>query len=131
MPREVSITEAEVILGLPLAKAALRLSPGDRSARIVDLSMTLEKAIERTGFASLIEKDQATLMTAKAAGPSLLAEVLKTAIADGKTDLAAVVASALGEVIDREGSFSHGPASSARRCAVCAWPSTSIRCGQG
>jgi hypothetical protein len=100
VPREVSTTEAEVILGLPLAKAALRLSPGDRSARVVDLSITVEKAIERAGFASLIEKDQAAFNTAKAAGPSLLSEVLKTAIADGKTDLAAVVASALGEVID-------------------------------
>ena len=33
-------------------------------------------------------------------GPSILSEVLKTAIADGKTDLAAITATALGQVID-------------------------------
>ena len=101
-PHEVSLTEAEATLGLRLAKDALRLSPGDRSAQIVHLSLMLEKAIERVGFTSFPAQDQATFDAAKAAGPTLLADVLKAAITDGKTDLAAVVASALGSVTDRK-----------------------------
>jgi len=101
-PGEVSLTEAEATVGLRLAKDALRLSPGDRSAQIIQLSLTLEKAIERVGFTSFPAQDQATFSAAKEAGPSLLTDVLKAAIADRKTDLAAVVASALGSVIDRK-----------------------------
>jgi hypothetical protein len=101
VPRELPPTEAEAILGLRFANEALRLSPGDRSAQVVRLSLALEKAIERVGFTSFLAQDQATFATTMAAGPSLLNEVLKTAIADGKTDLAAMTASALGRVIDK------------------------------
>ncbi len=38
---------------------------------------------------ALPAQDPATFSAATAAGPSLLGEVLETAIADGKTDLAA------------------------------------------
>ena len=101
VPRELPRTEAEAFLGLRFAKEALRLSPDDRSAKVVELSLTLEKAIGRVGFTSFLAQDQATFATTVAAGPSLLTEVLKTAIADGKTDLAAMTASALGRVTDR------------------------------
>ena len=101
VPRELPPTEAEAILGLRFAKEALQLSPSDRSAQVVQLSLSLEKAIERAGFTSFLTKDQATFATTVAAGPSILSEVLKTAIADGKTDLAAMTASALGRAIDK------------------------------
>jgi hypothetical protein len=84
-----------------LADDALRLAPGDRSAQLVRLSLTIEKAIEKVGFTSFLSQDQATLAAAKAAGASRLREVLKIAIADRKYDLGAVAAKALGAVIDR------------------------------
>jgi hypothetical protein len=100
VPREVSRTEAEEILGMRLAKAALRLAPNNRDAQVVQLSLALEKAIERVGFASFPAKDQATFTAAKASGPAILSEVLKTAIADGKTDLAAGTVMVLTQVTD-------------------------------
>ncbi len=98
--KQVPRTEAEAVLGNRFAKDALALSPTDRSARIVQLSLNLEKAIERAGFTKFNAQDDAEFKAATAAGPALLIETLKTAIADGKTDLAAVSASALGGVID-------------------------------
>jgi HEAT repeat protein len=99
--REVSSTEAEAILGLRFANDALRISPDDRSSQVVHLSLTLEKAIEKVGVTSFLTTDQAKLATAKAAGASRLTDVLNTAIADGKYDLAAVAASALGSVVEK------------------------------
>ena len=52
--------------------------------------------------------DPETFTAAKAAGPSILSEVLKTAIADGKTDLAGAAATALGQVTDRSALTSAG-----------------------
>ena len=101
VPRELPPTEAEATLGLRFANDALRLSPRNRSAQVVQLSLALENAIERTGFTSFLAQDQATFAATMAAGPSLLSEVLETAIADGKTDLAAMTASAFGRVIDQ------------------------------
>jgi hypothetical protein len=101
-PREVSRTEAEALFGLHFARAALRLDPKDRSAQVAQLSIALEKAAERAGSPdALPAKDQATFNAATAAGSSLLGEVLETAIADGKTNLAAAAAMALGQVTDR------------------------------
>jgi hypothetical protein len=99
--REVPRTEAEAIFGLRFAREALELNPNDRAAQVAQLSLTLEKAIERVGFASFPAQDQATFAAVTAKGPSILSDVLKTAIADGKTDLAAACATALGRVIDR------------------------------
>ena len=96
-PREVPRTEAEAIFGLRFAHEALRLDPNNRDAQVVQLSLALEKAVERVGFTSFPAQDQATFAAATASGPSILGEVLKTAIADGKTDLAAVAATALAK----------------------------------
>jgi hypothetical protein len=52
LPQAVSTTKAEAILGRRFAKEALRHSPGDHSARAIDLSMTVEKAIKRISFTS-------------------------------------------------------------------------------
>ncbi len=97
---KVPRTEAEAILGNRFAKDALTLSPNDRKARVVQLSLNLEKAIEGAGFTAYKAEDQAEFKAATAAGPTLVTEALKTAIADGKTDLAAVLATALGDVTD-------------------------------
>ena len=127
MPR----TEAEAILGKRFVKDALRLSPPIVTARVVQLSLTLEKAIERAGFTSFIAQDQAKFNATTAAGPSLLTEVLKTAIADGKTDLAAVPASAFGRSDRPERPFCHRPAPSSGRCVFTSGPTAPIRGGQG
>ena len=99
--REVSRAEAEGILGLRLARQALRLGPDNRDAQVVQSSLALEKAIDRAGFNAFPDKDAATFAAAKASGPSILTEVLKTAVKDGKADLAAISATALGQVINR------------------------------
>ena len=88
--------------------ARLALAPTDRGARIVELSLKLEKAIERAGFTAFTAKEQPEVKAAAAAGPSLLIEAMKTAIADGKTDLAAVLAGALGSVIDERALVASG-----------------------
>ena len=93
--------EAESILGLRLAKQALRLDPLNRSALVAQDSLSLEQAIRRVGFASFPANDPETFTAVKATGPSILSDVLKTAIVDGKTDLAAAAATALGQVTDR------------------------------
>ncbi len=87
--RKSRATEAEAIAGLRLAREALRLDPTNRDAQVVQISLALEKGIERVGYAEFPAKDPATFAAATASGPSILGDVLKTAIADRKTDLAA------------------------------------------
>ena len=99
--RPVSRTEAEGILGLRLAQQALRLDPGNHEAQVAQISLTLEKAIERVGFSSFSTKDKATFDAAKASGTSILIDVLKTAIVDRKAELGAIAATLLGQVIDK------------------------------
>jgi HEAT repeat protein len=101
VPREVSRTEAEAILGLRLADQALRLDPNNRDARLAQLSLALEKDIEKVGFTNFPPNDDATFKAATAAGPLILAEVLKTAITDRKIDLAAAAVMALAQVTDQ------------------------------
>ncbi|MGP0067324.1 MAG: HEAT repeat domain-containing protein [Isosphaeraceae bacterium] len=100
-PREVTANEARTILGLRFAREALRLDPKDRSAQAAQISLALEKAVEGVKPDEVPAKDPATFSAATAAGPSLLGEVLETAIADGKSDLAAVAVLALAKVTDR------------------------------
>jgi HEAT repeat protein len=100
VPHEVPRTEAEAILGLRLVHQALRLDPKNRDAQLAQLSLALEKAVEKVGFTNFLAKDDAAFKAAMASGPSILAEALKTAIADGKTNLAAVAVVALAQVTD-------------------------------
>ena len=100
VPREVSAVEAKSILGLRLAREALRLDPKDRSAQVAQLSLALEKAVRGVNPDAMPAKDPATFAAATAAGPSLLGEVLDTAIADGKSELATVAVLALAKVTD-------------------------------
>jgi hypothetical protein len=101
IPREVPRTEAEAILGLRLTRQALRLDPNNRDAQVAQLSLALDKDVEKVGFTNFPAKDDAAFKAATASGPSILAEVLKTAIADSKTDLAAAATIALAQVTDR------------------------------
>jgi hypothetical protein len=94
-------SEAEATLGTKLARKALAIDPSDRPAQVALLSLVLEKAIARAGFARYPADDASnTFADAMAAGPAVLGDVLRTAIADGKDDLAAVAAAALGRVTD-------------------------------
>jgi hypothetical protein len=100
-PREVSAVEAKTFLGLRLAREALRLEPKNRSAQVAQLSLALAKAVEGVNSDEMPAKDPATFTAATAAGPSLLGEVVETAIADGKSKVAAVAVLALAKVTDR------------------------------
>ncbi len=108
VPRDVPAAEARTILGLRFAREALRLDPKDRSAQVAQISLALEKAVERVKPDAVPAQDPATFSAATAAGPSLLGEVLETAIADGKSDLAAVAVLALARVTNRESLVSGG-----------------------
>ncbi|HMB04454.1 MAG TPA: HEAT repeat domain-containing protein [Isosphaeraceae bacterium] len=102
-PRQVSKGEAEAIFGLKYAREALRLDPADVPAQVALLGLAIEKAVERVGFPAYPADDPAnTFASALAAGPDVLGQVVRTAIADGKDDLAAAAVMALGRVTDRE-----------------------------
>src|SRR5271157_5663786 len=101
VPRPMRLGEAEGYFGLQLASEALLLQPLDLDAHTASVSLSLGKAIDRVGFNSFPAQDQGTFASAVAAGPAVLAEVLRKAIADGKDGLAAVAATALGQVTDR------------------------------
>ncbi len=104
VPKTVSRTEAEGYFGLKFARAALAIDPTDRPAQVVIASIALEKAAERAGLDRFPADDPSgTFAAAIAAGPGLLGDVLRAAIADHKYDLAAVAATALGKVTDANG----------------------------
>jgi CheY-like chemotaxis protein len=105
-PRQVSRGEAEGIFGLRLASEALRIDPADVPAQVVLVSLALEKAIDRAGgvagFTTTGGDAAETFAAAVSAGPAVLSRVLRSAIDDRKWDLAAVAATALGLVTDRD-----------------------------
>ena len=92
--------DAEGYFGLKLANEAVALQPLDLDARTASISLSLEKAIDRVGFNAFPAQDRATFASAVAAGPTVLAEVLRKAVADGKDELAAAAATALGQVTE-------------------------------
>ncbi len=100
VPQAMKLGEAEGYLGLRLATEAVQLQPLDHSARTALVSLSLEKAIDRVGYHAFPAQDQGTFNKALTAGPTVLAEVLRKAIADGKDELAAVAATALGQTTD-------------------------------
>jgi hypothetical protein len=101
VPRPMRRGEAEGYFGLQLAHEAHLLQPLDLDAHTAFVSLSLEKAIDRVGFNAFPAQDQGAFASAVAAGPAVLAEVLRKAIADGKDELAAVAATALGQVTNR------------------------------
>jgi hypothetical protein len=100
-PRELRAAEANTILGLRFAREALRLDPSNRSAQVAQLSLALERAVEQVGPEAVPAREPAAFAAATAAGPAILSEVLATAVADGKTGLAAAATLALAKVTDR------------------------------
>lgn len=102
VPNRATQSDAEAYFGLRLAREALQLDPADRAAQVAFLSLALEKAVERVGFSAFPATDPSGVFaTALAAGPDLLAAVVRGALADGKYDLAAAAVLALGQVTDR------------------------------
>lgn len=99
-PRRVRRTEAEELFGKRLAGEALKLQPQDQDAQEALTSLTLEKAIERVGFTAFPAGEEAAAKAAIAAGPEVLENVLRAAVADGKGELAAAAATLLGQVTD-------------------------------
>jgi len=103
VPRTVSRSEAESLLGLRFAREALALDPADTDAQVIFVGVALEKAAEQEGPESLPAKDPTgAYSSALAAGPAVLGEVLRRAIASGHSELAIVAAGALGRVTNRD-----------------------------
>ncbi len=88
-PRETTRAEARSAAAAKLARWALAVAPADRRAQ----ATLLEIALERDPAGAAPE--------ALAAGPVVLGEVVRQAIADGRGIPAAAAASALGQVTDR------------------------------
>lgn len=88
--RAVTTFEAEGILGIQAAQQSLALDPGDVAAQANLVALSLEH--DPAGSSA----------TALAAGPAVLGQVLRTAIADGRTFLASAAATLLGRVVDRD-----------------------------
>jgi HEAT repeat protein len=102
VPNRVTQSDAEAYFGLRLAREALQLDASDQAAQVAFLSLALEKAVERVGFTAFPAADQSgVLATALAAGPDVLAAVVRGALADAKYDLAAAAVTALGQLTDR------------------------------
>ena len=130
-PRPLRRTEAEELFGKRLAGEALKLQPQDQAAQVALTSLSLEKAIERVGFTSFPAGEEAAVKSAIAAGPTVLAEVLRTAIADGKTELAAAAATTLGQVTDPSALSTRRPSASPGRGPVVARRPPPVRRRQG
>jgi len=90
VPRTFSSRDAESYLGLQAAREALALDPGDLTAQANLLALALD------------HDPVGSTASALAAGPAVLSEVLRTAIADGRSDLATSAATLLGRVVDRD-----------------------------
>jgi len=92
--------DVEGIFGAKFAGQALLLEPNNRRAQVVRLGAVLERAVDKVGYGNFPAQDQATYAEALAAGPEVLGDLLRGAIATGRTDLAAATAQALGQVAD-------------------------------
>ena len=100
----VNRAEAASQLGMKLARQAVQLDPTDLDAKKALISLSLEHAARGPGGPDAVaaQDPDGSLAAALTAGPALLGDVLRTAIADGHSPLAQVVAQALGRVTNRE-----------------------------
>ncbi len=88
--------EAETALGLRAARKALALAPADQGAQASFLALA-------------IEADPASAKAgALAAGPAVLTQLVRTSIADGRSDLAVNAVELLGQVTSRDSLYSSG-----------------------
>ncbi|WP_337176068.1 HEAT repeat domain-containing protein [Paludisphaera sp.] len=92
--------DVEGIFGGAFAEQALRLAPGDRRAQVVSLGFKLSRAVDKVGYENFPGDDLETYGEALAAGPGVLGDLVREAIATGRPTLAAAAARALGRVAD-------------------------------
>lgn len=111
-PEVLPAAEAESLLGLRMAREALAIDPTDRTAQVALLSLALQSAIRHAGGPEPVAAGDptGTYAAALASGPGPLADVLRVALVDGHGDLAALAATALGRVVDRDALPSEGQA---------------------
>jgi hypothetical protein len=95
-PRTIKRGDAEVEFARRLADQALRLRPEDQDARVLAESIALRQATAKLGPDALAAKDKSTFDAARAAGPRVISDVLRRAIADRDDDVAAAAATILG-----------------------------------
>jgi len=100
-PRTASKGDAEASLGLRYARQALDLDPADAAAQAAFVGLALQEGAGRAPGRFPADDPTHAWPAALAAGPAVLGNVLRQAIADGQSDLAATAATALGQVIDR------------------------------
>ena len=89
-PMSVPVRDAEGLLGLRAAKEALEIDPTDVEAKVNQLSLGLD------------HDPAAWKPAALEAGPDVMGRVVKRAIADGRSDLATLATSILGQISKRE-----------------------------
>ena len=90
VPRSVSIRDAEGILGLRAAREALEIDPTDPEGQVNLVSLALDHDPAGSQAAAL------------ATGPEILGRVVRRAIADGRSDLAAAAIPLLARVVERD-----------------------------
>ena len=96
-PASVPAKEAEGILGIRAAKEALEIDPTDVEAQVNLLSLGLD------------HDPDAWKPVALAAGPDVMGRVVRRAIADGRSELATLATSILGQVSKRDDLNKPGP----------------------
>ncbi len=85
-PETMPVKDAEARLGLRFAKEALEISPTDVEAKVNQISLGL--ASDPAGWKA----------AALESGPEIMGKVVRQAIADGRSDLAALATSILGQI---------------------------------
>ncbi len=89
-PITKSVKDAEAMLGLRAAKEALEIDPTDVEAKVNQISLGL--AHDPVGWKA----------AALESGPEIMGLVVQRAIADGRTDLATIATTILGQISKRE-----------------------------
>jgi hypothetical protein len=84
------VKDAEGVLGLRAAKEALEIDPTDVDAKVNQISIGLD------------HDPAAWKAAALASGPDIMSKVVRRAIADGRSDLATLATSILGEISHRD-----------------------------
>ena len=89
-PVQVSVHDAEGLLGLRAAREAIEVDPNDAEAKVIQLGLGLD------------HEPAAWRYQALAAGPDVLGKVLARAVVERRGDLAAAVVPLLGQLAGRD-----------------------------
>lgn len=108
---QMSVEDAEEWVGIRRAREALELTPGLHEARVTLVSLALQRSFERIGIDQQLPGTREGVQElVLAAGPDLLAEVLKKAIRERRTAVALGAVRSLGRTGNRSLLFgSRGP----------------------